>query len=332
MSQTVQPRRSTQNATMAPRPVLRNIQEVLQKEMVREFLAETMSTYVMMVFGLGSVAHMVLGEQKMGSYLGVNLGFGFGVTMGVHVGGGISGAHMNAAVTFANCALGRMPWRKFPIYVLGQFLGSFLAAATTYLLFYGAIDHFAGGDLLVTGSLATANIFATYLPEHMTLWQGFLDEVILTALLQLGLFAITDKQNNPALQGTEALVIGILVCIIGVSLGMNSGYAINPSRDLPPRFFTFIAGWGKQVFRAGNNWWWVPVVAPLLGSYVGGIVYLGLIHSSIPREPQSSENAEAGDPKITVSSSKVLLTPISTTPASTQPVPPPSDSVPVERF
>lgn len=332
MSQTVQSRRSTQNATMAPRPVLRNIQEVLQKEMVREFLAETMSTYVMMVFGLGSVAHMVLGEQKMGSYLGVNLGFGFGVTMGVHVGGGISGAHMNAAVTFANCALGRMPWRKFPIYVLGQFLGSFLAAATTYLLFYGAIDHFAGGDLLVTGSLATANIFATYLPEHMTLWQGFLDEVILTALLQLGLFAITDKQNNPALQGTEALVIGILVCIIGVSLGMNSGYAINPSRDLPPRFFTFIAGWGKQVFRAGNNWWWVPVVAPLLGSYVGGIVYLGLIHSSIPREPQSSENAEAGDPKITVSSSKVLLTPISTTPASTQPVPPPSDSVPVERF
>ncbi|XP_075823611.1 aquaporin-7 isoform X2 [Microtus pennsylvanicus] len=295
MSQTVQPRRSTQNAAMAPRPVLRNIQEVLQKEMVREFLAETMSTYVMMLFLL-------------------------------------TGAHMNAAVTFANCALGRMPWRKFPIYVLGQFLGSFLAAATTYLLFYGAIEHFAGGDLLVTGSLATANIFATYLPKHMTLWQGFLDEVFLTALLQLGLFAITDKQNNPALQGTEALVIGILVCIIGVSLGMNSGYAINPSRDLPPRFFTFIAGWGKQVFRAGNNWWWVPVVAPLLGSYVGGIVYLGLIHSSIPREPQSSENAEAGDQKITVSSSKVLLTPISTTPASNQPVPPPSDSVPVERF
>lgn len=74
------------------------------------------------------------------------------------------------------------------------------------------------------------------------------------------------------------------------------------------------------------------MVAPLLGSYVGGIVYLGLIHASIPREPQGLENAEAGDQKITVSSSKVLLTPIATTPASTQPVPPPSDSVPVERF
>ncbi|XP_036019499.1 aquaporin-7 isoform X3 [Mus musculus] len=187
---------------MAPRSVLETIQSVLQKNMVREFLAEFLSTYVMMVFGLGSVAHMVLGENS-GSYLGVNLGFGFGVTMGVHVAGGIS----------------------------------------------GAINHFAGGDLLVTGSKATANIFATYLPEYMTLWRGFLDEAFVTGMLQLCLFAITDKKNSPALQGTEPLVIGILVTVLGVSLGMNSGYAINPSRDLPPRLFTFIAGWGKQVFR-----------------------------------------------------------------------------------
>lgn len=74
-------------------------------------------------------------------------------------------------------------------------------------------------------------------------------QVLLTGLLQLCLFAITDKRNNPAQQGTQAVVIGLLVVIIGVSLGMNSGYAINPSRDLPPRFFTFIAGWGVQVFR-----------------------------------------------------------------------------------
>lgn len=68
-------------------------------------------------------------------------------------------------------------------------------------------------------------------------------------MLQLCLFAITDQENNAALPGTQALVIGILVVIIGVSLGMNTGYAINPSRDLPPRVFTFIAGWGKEVFR-----------------------------------------------------------------------------------
>ncbi|XP_028634973.1 aquaporin-7 [Grammomys surdaster] len=267
---------------------------------------------------------MVLGE-KLGSYLGVNFGFGFGVTMGIHVAGGISGAHMNAAVTFTNCALGRMSWKKFPVYVLGQFLGSFSAAATIYLIFYGAINHFAGGKLLVTGSKSTANIFATYLPEHMTLWRGFLDEVFVTGMLQLCLFAITDKMNSPALQGTEALVIGVLVAVLGISLGMNSGYAINPSRDLPPRFFTFIAGWGKQVFRAGNNWWWVPVVAPLLGAYIGGIVYLALIHPGIPQGPRGLENFTAGDQKLTASPKELH---ISSTPASA----PISGSVPLERF
>ncbi|XP_073737559.1 aquaporin-7 isoform X4 [Callorhinus ursinus] len=249
MVQSDKKRRSTRSSKMVSSPVvMTRMQAIMQKEMVREFLAEFMSTYVMMVFGLGSVAHMVLGG-KFGSFLGVNLGFGFGVTMGVHMAGNISGAHMNAALTFTNCALGRMSWKKFPVYILGQFLGSFLAAATIYCLFYSAIIEFSGGRLTVTGPIATASIFATYLPDHSTLWRGFLDEVLVTGMLQLCLFAITDKENNPALQGTQALVIGILVVVIGVSLGMNTGYAMNPSRDLPPRFFTYIAGWGIQVFR-----------------------------------------------------------------------------------
>ncbi|XP_016078307.1 PREDICTED: aquaporin-7 isoform X2 [Miniopterus natalensis] len=211
---------------------------------------------------------MILGD-KFGSYLAVNLGFGFGVTMGIHVAGKVSGAHMNAAVTFTNCALGYMPWKKFPVYILGQFLGSFLAAGTIYCLFYTALMEYTGGHLTVTGSIATANIFATYLPAHMTLWRGFLDEMFVTGMLQLCLFAITDKRNHPALEGTQSVLIGILVVILGVSLGMNSGYAINPSRDLPPRFFTFIAGWGTQVFRwhhlRGLHWLHHPTGVPEIG-------------------------------------------------------------------
>ncbi|VFV20337.1 aquaporin-7-like [Lynx pardinus] len=251
---------------------------------------------------------MVLGE-KFGSYLSVNLGFGFGVTMGVHMAGNISGAHMNAALTFTNCTLGRMSWKKFPVYILGQFLGSFLASATIYCLFYSIIQ-FSGGHLTVTGPTATAGIFATYLPEHMTLWRGFLDEVIVTGILQLCLFAITDKKNNPALQGTQALVIGILIVVIGLSLGMNTGYAMNPSRDLPPCFFTFIAGWGIQVF-------------------------------SIPRRPQILENSmNYEDRRIpvlpkTMSNPPTTLTPVSVSPAnrpSVQTVPPLSDSIHLEHF
>ncbi|XP_042554246.1 aquaporin-7 [Dipodomys spectabilis] len=327
----------THSSMMNSGPILARIKAVLRKEMVREFLAEFMSTYVMMVFGLGSVAHNVLTNQKQGSYLGVNLGFGFGVTMGVHMAGSISGAHMNAAVTFTSCALGRVPWKKFPVYVLGQFLGSFMASATIYMLFYTAIQDFSGGLLTVSGPKATAGIFATYLPGHMTLWRGFLDEVFLTGMLQLCLFAITDKNNNPALSGTEALVIGTLICIIGVSLGMNTGYAINPSRDLPPRFFTFMAGWGTQVFSAGDNWWWVPVVAPPLGAYLGGIVYLIFIGCNSSQEPPKTENSVTyEDHKITIlpnsSSSKSALTPMSVNPASVQPAQPLGSSGITERF
>ncbi|XP_042768853.1 aquaporin-7 isoform X3 [Panthera tigris] len=321
MAESDRKRRSTRNSKMVSSPVVTKMQAIMQKEMVREFLAEFMSTYVMMVFGLGSVAHMVLGE-KFGSYLSVNLGFGFGVTMGVHMAGNISGAHMNAALTFTNCVLGRMSWKKFPVYILA------------------AIIQFSGGHLTVTGPTATAGIFATYLPEHMTLWRGFLDEVIVTGILQLCLFAITDKENNPALQGTQALVIGILIVVIGLSLGMNTGYAMNPSRDLPPRFFTFIAGWGIQVFRA-RDWWWVPVVAPLLGAYLGAIVYLVFIGFSIPRRPQILENSMKYEdrrtpvlPK-TMSNPPTTPTPVSVSPAnrpSVRTVPPLSDSIHLEHF
>ncbi|EPQ03524.1 Aquaporin-7 [Myotis brandtii] len=341
MTQADKKKRSTRKVKMIPSPVVIRVQAILQKEMVREFLAELMSTFVMMVFGLGSVAHMVLGEN-FGSFLGVNLGFGFGVAIGVHVAGKVSGAHMNAAVTFTNCALGHLPWKKFPVYVLGQFVGSFLAAASIYGIFYAAIMNYSGGNLTVTGPVATANIFATYLPEYMTLWRGFLDEVFVTGMLQLCLLAITDKRNNPALPGTQAVVIGILIVVIGVSLGMNTGYAINPSRDLPPRFFTFIAGWGTEVFR-DKNWWWVPVVAPLLGAYLGGIIYVVFIGSTIPREPQILENpVEYEDhrtpvlpktmPHQTVNSSRASVSVSLDNRTPVQPVPPLSDNIQVQQF
>ncbi|XP_036598103.1 aquaporin-7-like [Trichosurus vulpecula] len=270
----VQPRNRPLRTIQTSSDMMQLMQEAFQGDMIQEFLAEFLSTYVMMVFGLGSVAQKVLGGSNYGTYLTINLGFGFGVAMGIHVAGGISGAHMNSAVTFSNCVLGQTPWKKFPVYAMGQCFGSFLASVTIYGLYYGALLRFTDGNLTVTGPQATAGIFATYPASHMSLWRGFIDELYITGLLQLCLLVIGDKKNSPALQGTHALVIGILVVTIGLSLGMNTGYAINPTRDLPPRIFTSIAGWGKEVFTAGDYWWWVPVVAPTLGGPLGAIVYL----------------------------------------------------------
>jgi glycerol uptake facilitator-like aquaporin len=87
------------------------------------------------------------------------------------------------------------------------------------------------------------------------------------------ILGITDSRNAPPPAGLAPVVVGLLVVGIGMAFGVNSGYAINPARDLGPRTFTALAGWGSEVFRAGNYWWWVPVVAPLIGGVLGGWIY-----------------------------------------------------------
>ncbi|XP_026205059.1 aquaporin-7 isoform X1 [Anabas testudineus] len=245
----------------------------LKNEFVRVGLAESLCTYVMMVFGLGSVAQVVTGEGAFGQYLSINLGFALGVAMGVHVGGKVSGAHMNAAVSFTMCTYGRLAWKMLPVYVFAQLLGSFLAAGTIYAVYYEAIHDYCGGNLTVTGVKATAGIFATYPAPYLSLLAGFFDQVCGTAMLLLCLMALSDQRNKPAAAGSEPLAVGLLVLLIGISLGSNSGYAINPTRDIAPRVFTAIAGWGADVFRSGNGWWWVPLVAPPIGGVLGAGIY-----------------------------------------------------------
>ena len=85
------------------------------------------------------------------------------------------------------------------------------------------------------------------------------------------ILAITDARNAPPASGMAPLIVGLLVAVIGMSFGFNAGYAINPARDFAPRLFTAVAGWGTEVFRAGNGWWWVPLTAPVLGAVLGSV-------------------------------------------------------------
>ncbi|XP_035248109.1 aquaporin-7 [Anguilla anguilla] len=258
----------------------------IRNECFRSALAETLSTYVMMTFGLGTVAQVVTGDGLFGRYLSINLGFGLGVAMGVHIAGKVSGAHMNAAVSFTMCLFGRLAWRMFPVYVAAQMLGSFMAAGTVFSLYYDAMLNYCGGNFTVAGPRATAGIFATYPAPYLSLPGGFLDQVLGTAMLLLCLMALSDQRNQPAQAGSEPLAVGLLVLLLGVSMGSNSGYAINPSRDLPPRIFTALAGWGPEVFRAGQNWWWVPLLAPLIGGVMGAGIYKLFVELHHPAPPR----------------------------------------------
>jgi MIP family channel proteins len=252
---------------------------------LREALAEFLGTFVLIAFGVGVVAQVVLSGEASGVYLSINLAWGLAVTFGCYVAGGVSGAHLNPAVTMALAVHRGFPWAKVGPYVLGQFAGAFAASLVVYLTYYEAINAFDGGVRQVTGPLATAGIWATYPQAFLSTFPGgFIDQVVGTALLMCVIFAIADKRNASPPAGLAPVIVGLLVVAIGMTFGYNAGYAINPARDLAPRLFTAIFGWGSEVFRAGNAWWWVPVVAPVIGAILGGWVYDLLVGRRFPKE------------------------------------------------
>ena len=246
----------------------------MSQRIVREMLAEFLGTFVLIVFGIGVVAQTVLSKGSAGTTLSINISWGLAVMMGCYVAAGVTGAHLNPAVTLALAVHRRFPWGKVGPYAVAQTAGAFVASAVVFLTYYEALAAFDAGTRQVTGPLATAGIWATYpQPFLSTFPGGFMDQVVGTALLVGVIFGITDVRNSAPPPGTTPVIVGLLVVLIGATFGFNSGYAINPARDFGPRLFTSMAGWGGEVFRAGNGWWWVPIVAPCLGAVLGGWTY-----------------------------------------------------------
>ncbi|XP_059213872.1 aquaporin-3-like [Centropristis striata] len=260
--------------------------------LLRQALAECLGTLILVMFGCGAVAQLVLSRGSHGTFLTVNFAFGFAATLGLLVCGQISGGHLNPAVTFSLCLLGREPWTKFLLFFFFQTLGAFLGAGIVFSMYFDALWDFSHGELLVVGKNATAGIFATYPSKHLTLANGFLDQIIGTAALIVCILAIVDPHNNPVPPGLEPFTVGFVVLVIGLSMGFNSGYAVNPARDLGPRIFTALAGWGQEVFTANTYWFFVPICAPFLGAVVGVLIYQLMIGYHLEGKVQEKQKEE----------------------------------------
>ena len=245
----------------------------MSRDLVREAAAEFLGTLVLIAFGAGVVAQVVLSHNANGGYLSINLGWGLAVMLGVLVAGGVSGAHLNPAVTVALAVHRGLPWRKVAPYAAAQVAGAFAGAALVFVTYHEAFAAFDGGLRQVAGEQGTAGIFATYPQAYLSLAGGLIDQVVGTALLILGVFAIGDAKNVNGPPWMGPVFVGGLVVAIGMAFGFNAGYAINPARDLGPRLFTAVAGWGGAVFTANDGWWWVPIVGPILGAIGGGAIY-----------------------------------------------------------
>jgi glycerol uptake facilitator protein len=246
-----------------------------------EAIGEFFGTMVLILFGDGCVAVFGLFSIGANTWPVIIFGWGFAVMLGIYVTGAISGAHLNPAVTLGLAATRRFPWNKVGPYMLAQVLGAFVAAAIIYFVYQGALVNALAANHLTIGDIAQPSTYAgkgfgwIFYTGHRTFvgtFGAFGDEFIGTALLVGLILAIVDGRNQPVQANLNPLIIGFLIVAIGASFGANTGYAINPARDFGPRLWIgFVSGFAS--FSADNFYFWIPIVAPLLGGVVGAFIY-----------------------------------------------------------
>ncbi|MFI6854939.1 MIP/aquaporin family protein [Streptomyces sp. NPDC050416] len=261
-----------------------------------ECLSEFLGTFVLISFGCGVVAMAVAalpGSGRTegpttfflgaGDWLLITWGWAMAVILGIYVAGGVSGAHINPAVTLAFAVRRKFPWVKVVPYWVSQVLGALAGAALVYAVYHDAINTFDDamkGPKTGGHTLASFSIFSTFPAPyfHGGIWGPLIDQVVGTAFLVMLVVAIIDLRNTAVKANLGPLVIGFVVAAIGMSFGANAGYAINPARDLGPRLFTWMEGWGELAFPgslsgAFSAYWWIPIVGPLVGGVIGVLVY-----------------------------------------------------------
>ena len=257
-----------------------------------EMLAEFFGTFILILIGDGSVALAVVGLPGSGrqtlaidpfgpaNWLIIAFGWAFAVMFGVYAAGGVSGAHLNPAVTLSFAARRGFPWHKVVPYWIAQVAGALAAAAVVSATYWGAINLFNDTKHIAKSqSLDTFAVFATFPAKY---WNGdwpgpFVDQIVGTAILVALIAALIDGRNLAPKGNMSALLIGFVVAAIGLSYGTNAGYAINPARDLGPRLFTWMDGWGPIAFPGRfewfDNYWWIPIAGPLIGGLLGILIY-----------------------------------------------------------
>jgi glycerol uptake facilitator protein len=233
-------------------------------------LAEVIGTMILIVLGDGVVANVVLSRTKGNNsgWIVITTGWALGVTIAVYCVGSISGAHLNPAVTIGLATIGKFPWANVPGYIAAQILGGFLGAVVVWLTY---LPHWAATE----DPGAKLAVFCTG-PAIRRPSTNIISEAVGTFVLVLALLAVLSPANLQAgsdlAKGIGPLLVGVIVWAIGLSLGGQTGYAINPARDLGPR----IAHAVLPIPGKGTSDWgyaWVPILGPILGGILGALFY-----------------------------------------------------------
>lgn len=232
---------------------------------MKPFLGEIIGTALLILFGGGVVANVVLNKTKgnNGGWIVITMAWGLAVFVGVYVSGKIGSlSHLNPAITIAFAYLDKLPWAEVPVYIAGQFIGAFIGATLVWAFHRLHFDATEDAD-------AKRAVFCTA-PAIRSTFDNLFSEILGTFALVFGALYISGAASS--LGALDALPVSLLVLAIGLSLGGTTGYAINPVRDLGPRIMHAIL---PIKDKQGSDWSyaWIPVVGPIIGAMLAAICF-----------------------------------------------------------
>ncbi len=261
-----------------------------RKGLTGELIAEFFGTLVLILLGDGVVANVGLAPRLASeayNWNTITIGWCFAVIVAVYIAGGVSGAHINPAVTIALAVKRGFPWGKVLPYIVAQMLGAFVGALLVFLVY---MDGLRAAGMPNVWSTGPGSVFGT------TFWGGAgsagtatgsysllnasIAEFIGTMVLLWGVLASGDERNLGLKHNLGPFLVGFTVLAIGLSLGGPSGYSINPARDLGPRIFGALVG--TEGLFTGLYWLIPPVLVPAIAGAVGIFVYDWLISPFLP--------------------------------------------------
>ncbi|NBA94568.1 MIP/aquaporin family protein [Pseudomonas sp. R5(2019)] len=267
-----------------------------QPTLSSQCMAEFLGTALLIFFGTGCVAALKVAGASFGLWE-ISIIWGVGVAMAIYFTAGVSGAHLNPAVSIALALFAGFEKHKLPFYIVAQIAGAFCGAALVYTLYSNLFFDYEQTHQLIRGSQASlelASVFSTYPHPAISTGQAFLVEVVITAILMSVIMALTDDNNGLPRGAIAPLLIGLLIAVIGSAMGPLTGFAMNPARDLGPKLMTFLAGWGEVALTGGRDipYFLIPVFAPIIGASLGAVLYRGLIARNLPGTAEAGAQTE----------------------------------------
>jgi aquaglyceroporin related protein len=240
---------------------------------------------VAVLVGLCTSIAVVTSNSTAGSYQSQNWAWGLGIMIGVYLAGGISGGHLNPAISLTLCVFRGFPVRKAVVYIAAQILGGFFASLIAYGIYQPAILAYnaTGGDIGASGGSTvavdlftggSARAFFTAPATFAGAGTCFGSEFVASAILSCAILALGDDSNAPPGAGMHSFIVGLVVTVLTMAFGYMSGPCLNPARDFGPRVATAVVGYGSRVFTDRNVWWiYGAWGATISGGLVGGLLY-----------------------------------------------------------